>query len=64
MGIYQNKLNSIVLCSVLKLFLVSWFLDSEAAKLQEEWKELASKELEDWATRQAEQLEKTKTSNR
>ena len=40
------------------------FVDSEASALQEEWKELARKELEDWAARQSEQLEKTKAANR
>ncbi|XP_072027516.1 clathrin light chain A-like isoform X2 [Amphiura filiformis] len=38
--------------------------DSEATTLQDEWKELAQKELDDWASRQTEQLEKTKASNR
>ena len=39
------------------------FADEESLNLQQEWKELAQKELTDWSARQTEQLEKTKASN-
>ncbi|XP_033640576.1 clathrin light chain B-like [Asterias rubens] len=38
--------------------------DTEADKLQNEWKEIAKKEMSEWNSRQTEQLAKTKTSNK
>ncbi len=38
--------------------------DAEAEKLQNDWKEIAKKEMSEWNSRQTEQLAKTKTSNK
>ncbi|XP_022088877.1 clathrin light chain B-like isoform X2 [Acanthaster planci] len=38
--------------------------DAEAEKLQNEWKEIAKKEVVEWNARQAEQFTKTQSSNR